>query len=108
MLEHQGSPLLDENQVRHVAKLARLNLAQADVPLLSRQISSILNYVRQIQEPNVDGLEPMAHPLSQENRTVHRLRSNQYIGLTASGQCHHGYRNRQQGDPAKSRHNVLS
>ena len=67
MLEHQESPLLDENQVRHVAKLARLNLAQADVPLLSRQISSILNYVRQIQEPNVDGLEPMAHPLSLEN-----------------------------------------
>ena len=67
MSEPQESQLLDENQVRHVAKLARLDLANADVSLLSRQISSILNYVRQIQEPSVEGLEPLAHPLSLEN-----------------------------------------
>ncbi len=67
MSEPQESQLLDENQVRHVAKLARLDLANADVALLSQQISSILNYVRQIQEPSVEGLEPLAHPLSLEN-----------------------------------------
>ncbi len=54
---------LNETQVRHVAQLARLKLADSDVPRLSRQISSILDYVGQLQEANVQGLEPMAHPL---------------------------------------------
>ena len=54
---------LDETQVRHVAQLARLKLADSDVPRLSKQISSILDYVGQLQETNVQGLEPMAHPL---------------------------------------------
>ena len=54
---------LNETQVRHVAQLARLKLADSDVPRLSKQISSILDYVGQLQETNVQGLEPMAHPL---------------------------------------------
>ncbi|MCL5945568.1 MAG: Asp-tRNA(Asn)/Glu-tRNA(Gln) amidotransferase subunit GatC [Planctomycetes bacterium] len=54
---------LNEAQVRHVAQLARLKLSDTDVPRLSRQISSILDYVAQLQEANVEGLEPMAHPL---------------------------------------------
>lgn len=66
-MSEQAPPLLDESQVRHVAKLARLDLSKADVALLAGQISSILNYVQQIQEPSVEGLEPMAHPLALEN-----------------------------------------
>ena len=54
---------LNETQVRHVARLSRLKLSDNDVPRLSKQISSILDYVAQLQEANVDGLEPMAHPL---------------------------------------------
>jgi aspartyl-tRNA(Asn)/glutamyl-tRNA(Gln) amidotransferase subunit C len=54
---------LNETQVRHVAQLARLKLSDSDVPRLSKQISSILDYVAQLQQANVDGLEPMAHPL---------------------------------------------
>ncbi len=54
---------LNESQVRHVAQLARLKLADSDVPRLSKQISSILDYVAQLRETNVEGLEPMSHPL---------------------------------------------
>jgi aspartyl-tRNA(Asn)/glutamyl-tRNA(Gln) amidotransferase subunit C len=54
---------LSEQQVQHVARLSRLKLTAADVPRYSRQISSILDYVAQLQEVNVEGLEPMSHPL---------------------------------------------
>ncbi len=54
---------LTEEQVLHVARLSRLKLASEDVQRYSRQISSILDYVGQLQEVKVEGLEPMAHPL---------------------------------------------
>ena len=54
---------LSQQQVEHVAKLSRLKLKAADVERYSRQISSILDYVAQLQEVNVEGLVPMAHPL---------------------------------------------
>lgn len=54
---------LNETQIRHVAQLARLKLADSDVQRLSKQISSILEYVAQLRETHVEGLEPMAHPL---------------------------------------------
>ncbi|HMD55155.1 MAG TPA: Asp-tRNA(Asn)/Glu-tRNA(Gln) amidotransferase subunit GatC [Phycisphaerae bacterium] len=54
---------LSQQQVEHVAKLSRLKLRTADVERYARQISSILDYVAQLQEVNVEGLVPMAHPL---------------------------------------------
>ncbi|HTV49103.1 MAG TPA: Asp-tRNA(Asn)/Glu-tRNA(Gln) amidotransferase subunit GatC [Phycisphaerae bacterium] len=55
---------LSEQQVEHVAKLSRLKLKPEDVQRYSKQISSILDYVAQLQEVNVEGLVPMSHPLS--------------------------------------------
>lgn len=68
MAETQGTqPTLDETQVRHVAKLSRLKLNDADVKRYSGQLMSILDYVKQLSEVNVDGIEPMAHPLPLQN-----------------------------------------
>jgi aspartyl-tRNA(Asn)/glutamyl-tRNA(Gln) amidotransferase subunit C len=52
--------------VRHVAKLARLDLDTAHVNKYSAQLESILGYVATIGRPDVAGVEPMAHavPLS--------------------------------------------
>ncbi len=54
---------LTQQQVLHVARLSRLKLSSADVDRYSKQLSSILDYVGQLSEVNVEGLEPMAHPL---------------------------------------------
>jgi aspartyl-tRNA(Asn)/glutamyl-tRNA(Gln) amidotransferase subunit C len=54
---------LDEAQVRHVAKLARLKLDDAAVGLYARQLTGILDYVAQLKSVDVAGVEPMAHPL---------------------------------------------
>jgi aspartyl-tRNA(Asn)/glutamyl-tRNA(Gln) amidotransferase subunit C len=59
----QPGPTIDEAQVRHIAKLARLNLSDDEVRLFTVQLGSIVDYVRQLEEVNVDGVEPLAHPL---------------------------------------------
>ncbi len=54
---------LSEQQVLHVARLSRLKLSSADVARYARQLSSILDYVAQLQQVRVEGLEAMSHPL---------------------------------------------
>ena len=51
------------DDVRKVAKLARLELADADLARLQPQLSAILDYVDQLQQLNTAGIEPLAHPL---------------------------------------------
>lgn len=51
------------DDVRKVAKLARLELADADLVRLQPQLSAILDYVDQLQQLNTEGVEPLAHPL---------------------------------------------
>lgn len=61
------SEKLDESQVRHVAKLGRLKLADADVARYASQLTAILGYVAQLKAVDVTGVEPMAHPLPLKN-----------------------------------------
>jgi len=49
------------DQVRHVARLARLAMDQDQLRRLTPQLESILEYVAKIGEVDVDGVEPMAH-----------------------------------------------
>ncbi|HVS71055.1 MAG TPA: Asp-tRNA(Asn)/Glu-tRNA(Gln) amidotransferase subunit GatC [Phycisphaerae bacterium] len=62
-----GTEKLDEAQVRHVAKLARLKLTDADVGRYATQLTAILDYVAQLKAVDVTGAEPMAHPLPLKN-----------------------------------------
>jgi aspartyl-tRNA(Asn)/glutamyl-tRNA(Gln) amidotransferase subunit C len=55
------------DDVRRVAKLARLSLNEADVPRLTGQLESILGYVNQISEVDLAGVEPLAHALPVHN-----------------------------------------
>ncbi len=57
------SPGVDEAQVRHIAKLARLKLANAEVRLFAEQLTDILTYFKQIETVATDGVEPLSHPL---------------------------------------------
>ena len=58
---------LDEAEVRKVAKLGRLKLADSDVARYSTQLTAILGYVAQLKKVDVAGVEPMAHPLPLKN-----------------------------------------
>jgi len=51
---------LSPDDVRHIAKLARLNLSDAEVEKFSKELSSILEYVEKLQEVDTEGVEPTA------------------------------------------------
>jgi aspartyl-tRNA(Asn)/glutamyl-tRNA(Gln) amidotransferase subunit C len=55
------------DEVRKVAKLARLELSDVDLALMQQQLSAILDYVTQLNELDTTGVEPLAHPFPIEN-----------------------------------------
>jgi len=58
---------LSVTEVKKVAKLARLELSDADLTAMADQLNAILKYVDQLAEVDTDGLEPLAHPLPVAN-----------------------------------------
>jgi aspartyl-tRNA(Asn)/glutamyl-tRNA(Gln) amidotransferase subunit C len=55
------------DEVRHIAHLARLDLSPPELETMTRQLGDILAYVDQLKEVNVEGIEPLAHPLPVQN-----------------------------------------
>jgi aspartyl-tRNA(Asn)/glutamyl-tRNA(Gln) amidotransferase subunit C len=54
---------LSREQVQWVAHLARLELSDQELDVMTRQLRNILEYVNQLQQVPTEGVEPMAHPL---------------------------------------------
>ena len=50
---------VDEKTVRRVARLARIKVEEKDVPKLAGELNVILAFVEQLNEVNVDGIEPL-------------------------------------------------
>jgi aspartyl-tRNA(Asn)/glutamyl-tRNA(Gln) amidotransferase subunit C len=50
---------VDAATVRHIAKLARIAVSEAEVEALAPELSNILGWVEQLQEVDVEGVEPM-------------------------------------------------
>ena len=57
------SVVIDEAEVRRIAKLARLKLSEEEVRLFAGQLAKILDYVKQIESLDTEGIEPLAHAL---------------------------------------------
>lgn len=58
---------ISPQQVRHVARLARLELSDEQAARYSVQLASILQYVAKIGEVDTSAVEPMAHVLPLTN-----------------------------------------
>ena len=50
---------IDSDTARRVAKLARIAVAEADLPALAAELSGILGFMEQLNEVDVEGVEPM-------------------------------------------------
>ena len=50
---------VDAATVRRIAHLARIAVAESEVPLLQGELNAMLAFVEQLSEVNVDGVEPM-------------------------------------------------
>lgn len=59
--------MISEEQVRHVANLARLGLTDEEVARMSEQLGDILDNIEKIQELDLEGVPPMANPLNLTN-----------------------------------------
>ncbi len=60
-------PAIGPEQVRHVARLARLRLSDEELARFTGQLAAVLDYAAELAELDVEGLEPMAHPLPLRN-----------------------------------------
>lgn len=60
---------ISEEQVRHVATLARLGLSDSQVTELQVQLSDILEHVDAISKLDLAGVEPTAHAVAVTNVT---------------------------------------
>ena len=58
---------IDAEQVRKVAKLARLDLTEAEVEEFTGQLGAVLEYVEKMNELDTTGVEPLAHCLPLTN-----------------------------------------
>ncbi len=50
---------VDTATVRHIARLARIAVSDAEVEALAPELNNILGWVEQLQEVDVSGVEPM-------------------------------------------------
>ena len=59
--------MLKKEEVKHIAKLARLGLTEKEVEKFQAELSSILNYFEKLKKINVAGITPTSHPFLVEN-----------------------------------------
>ena len=50
---------LDKEIVARIAKLARLEITESDLEVMSQELSQILSWIEQLKEVNIEGFEPM-------------------------------------------------
>lgn len=60
-------PALTLDQVRHIAKLARLEITDDEAASLATELTSILAYVDMLQEVDTKGVEPTAQVTGMTN-----------------------------------------
>ncbi len=55
------------DEVKYVAKLARLNLSEKEVEAMTSQLDSILNYVDKLNELDTEHVKPTTHAIEVQN-----------------------------------------
>ena len=54
---------ISDDEVRAIARLARLDIKDRDITVVSAGLSRILEFVRQMDAVDTTNIEPLAHPL---------------------------------------------
>ena len=60
-------PMIDREQVLHVARLARLELTEEEIERMAGELSGILEHVDRIAALDLDEVEPTTHVVALEN-----------------------------------------
>lgn len=59
--------MIDREQVLHVARLARLELSDAEVETMTGELSKILEHIERINELDLEGVPPTSHVVEVAN-----------------------------------------
>ncbi len=60
--------------IRKVAKLAHLEITEAEVELYTPQMADIVKYIEQLNEIDTDNIEPMLGGLTAEGKATQTIR----------------------------------
>jgi aspartyl-tRNA(Asn)/glutamyl-tRNA(Gln) amidotransferase subunit C len=55
-------PVITRDDVAHVARLARLTLADDELDVFTGQLAAVLDHARDVEALDVAGVPPMSHP----------------------------------------------
>jgi aspartyl-tRNA(Asn)/glutamyl-tRNA(Gln) amidotransferase subunit C len=55
--------MISREEVLKLAELARLRLSEEEIVSLQRDLDQMLEYVRQLQQVDTEGIEPMSHSI---------------------------------------------
>ena len=61
--------MIKKEEVKHIAKLARLGLTEKEVEKFQEELSSILGYIDKLKKIEVSKVKPTSHPKEVENIT---------------------------------------
>lgn len=56
--------MISTEDVKHVAKLARLSLTEEETQKYAEQLSRIMDFFAELQDVDTTGVEPMSHPIA--------------------------------------------
>ncbi len=59
---------VSHEQVRHIAKLARIAMSEEELERLVPELNAIIGWVEQLGEVNTEGVEPLATVIDQKLR----------------------------------------
>jgi len=87
---------LGKKDVKHVAKLAKLELTSGEIDKFSKQLSEIISYVEELDEVNTSKIEPTSQTTGLENVTREDERKpddclSQEEALSGTDKTHNGY-----------------
>lgn len=61
--------MITKKEVEHIAKLARLSLTKKEKERFQEELSEVLEYIGQLKEVDISGVEPTSHSVFVENMT---------------------------------------
>ncbi len=87
---------LNKDDVLHVAKLAKLDISEAEIEKYTSQLSSVIEYFSELNEVDTSGIEPTSQTTGLENVTRSDLVKEknsltQSQAISGTDKIHNGY-----------------
>ena len=60
---------IDKDKIKHVSKLAKISINEKKIDSLTKDISSIFEFIEQLNELNTDKVEPLSSILNEPLRS---------------------------------------